>query len=177
MVIKHVAISEWIRQYLPADRDLEKPELAELATRVGHEPSLWRRYVRHDPGKRYYTQLYRDQHLDVWLLCWLDDQKTGYHDHDLSSGGVYVCEGALVEDRFSVTAEGLCHSSRERRAGESFVFDAAYIHGMRHAGGPPVTSIHCYSPPLWRMGYYETDDQGSLTRISMTYLDEIAESA
>jgi hypothetical protein len=48
---------------------------------------------------------------------------------------------------------------------------------MRHAGGPPVTSIHCYSPPLWRMGYYEPDAQGALSRVSMTYLDEIAESA
>ncbi len=75
------------------------------------------------------------------------------------------------------TREGLRHSSRRRAAGESFVFDGAYIHGMRHAGGPPVTSIHCYSPPLWRMGYYEEDAQGALTRISMTYLDEIAESA
>jgi hypothetical protein len=72
---------------------------------------------------------------------------------------------------------GLEHASHERRAGEHFYFDAAYIHGMRHAGGPPASSIHCYSPPLWRMGYYEPDAQGSLSRISMTYLDEIAESA
>jgi hypothetical protein len=133
--------------------------------------------VKHDAGKRYYIQLYRDSHVDVWLLCWLDDQKTGYHDHDLSSGGVYVCEGALVEDRFQLGPDGIQHVSRDRPAGSHFVFDAAYIHGMRHAGGPPATSIHCYSPPLWRMGYYESDAEGSLTRISMTYLDEIAESA
>jgi Cysteine dioxygenase type I len=170
-------IDEWIQQHLPGDRDLSQPELADLATVVGLEPSLWEDKVKHDAGKRHYTQLYRDSHLDVWLICWLDDQKTGYHDHDLSSGGVYVCSGTLVEDRFSVTSDGLCHSSRERREGEHFVFDGAYIHGMRHAGGPPVTSIHCYSPPLWRMGYYEPDAQGSLSRVSMTYLDEIAGSA
>jgi hypothetical protein len=168
---------EWIAQHLPDDRDLEQTELAELATTIGGEPDLWSDLVRHDQGKRYYTQLYRDSHLDVWLICWMDDQKTGYHDHDLSSGGVYVCEGTLVEDRFQFGIDGLQHASRERHAGEAFVFDGAYIHGMRHAGGPPASSIHCYSPPLWRMGYYEADEQGSLTRISMTYLDEIAESA
>jgi hypothetical protein len=167
----------WILQFLPQDRDLDQQELAALATRVGAEPRFWRDKVRHDPGQRYYAQLYRDSHVDVWLICWLDDQKTGYHDHDLSSGGVYVCEGTLTEDRFMFGKDGLLHSSRERVAGQSFVFDGAYIHGMRHAGGPPVTSIHCYSPPLWRMGYYEEDAQGALTRISMTYLDEIAESA
>ena len=170
-------IHSWIAPRLPDDRDLDREELRALAIAIGRTPALWRPLVRHDPGQRYYTQLYRDLHLDVWLICWLDDQKTGYHDHDLSSGGVYVCEGTLTEDRFLFTRDGLQHSSRERAAGESFVFDGAYIHGMRHAGGPPVTSIHCYSPPLWRMGYYEEDAQGALTRISMTYLDEIAESA
>jgi hypothetical protein len=170
-------IAEWIRQHTPGDRDLVEDELAELATAIGKEPTFWQHKVKHDAGKRYYTQLYRDSHVDVWLICWLDDQKTGYHDHDLSSGGVYVCSGTLVEDRFTVTADGLCHASRERRAGEQFVFDGAYIHGMRHAGGPPATSVHCYSPPLWRMGYYEPDAHGSLARMSMTYLDEIAESA
>jgi Cysteine dioxygenase type I len=172
-----LATNAWIAERVPPDRDLDRTELAELATLIGKQPSLWRHLVRHDPGKRIYTQLYRDAHLDVWLICWMDDQKTGYHDHDLSCGGVYVCEGTLVEDRFAFGAAGLMHASKERYAGESFFFDAAYIHGMRHAGGPPASSIHCYSPPLWRMGYYEADAQGSLSRISMTYLDEIAESA
>jgi hypothetical protein len=158
------------------DRTLERAELADLARAIGQRPESWRHLVRHDPGQRVYVQLYRDTRLDVWLICWLDDQKTGYHDHDLSSGGVYVCEGVLVEDRFRFGETGLLHASRERPAGAAFDFDAAYIHGMRHAGGPPATSIHCYSPPLWRMGYYEPDENGSLCRASMTYLEEVSES-
>jgi len=109
------------------------------------------------------------------MICWLDDQKTGYHDHDLSSGAVYVYEGTLVEDRFDFGGDGLAHASRERPAGEVFEFDAAYIHGVRHAGGPPATSLHCYSPPLWRMGYYDADQYGSLCRTSMSYLEEVGE--
>ena len=109
------------------------------------------------------------------MICWLDDQKTGYHDHDLSSGAVYVCEGTLVEDRFHFGARGLNHASRKRHPGRAFEFDAAYIHGVRHAGGAPATSIHCYSPPLWRMGYYNADEQGSLIRNSLSYLEEVAE--
>jgi hypothetical protein len=168
-------ISAFIAERHGADRDLERAALVELATAIGKTPGLWRSKVRHDLGERIYVQLHRDTHLDVWMICWLDDQKTGYHDHDISSGAVYVCEGALVEDRFHYKADGLAHASRERRAGEVFEFDAAYIHGVRHAGGPPATSIHCYSPPLWRMGYYEADEQGSLCRTSMTYLEEVAE--
>jgi Cysteine dioxygenase type I len=168
-------IHAFVVRRLPPDRDLSKPELVALATELGRTPELWSGLVRHDPGERIYTQLYRDTHLDIWMICWLDDQKTGYHDHDLSSGAVYVCNGALVEDRFRLGTDGLVEASRERQAGEAFDFDAAYIHGVRHAGGPPATSIHCYSPPLWRMGFYEPDEQGDLGRTSLTYLDEVGE--
>jgi hypothetical protein len=166
-------LHSFIRDQLPPDTDLSRTGLVELATTIGTSPELWHSNVRHDVGQRIYIQLYRDTHLDVWMICWLDDQKTGYHDHDLSSGAVYVCDGELVEDRFLFGADGFVHASRTRQAGEVFEFNAAYIHGMRHAGGPPATSIHCYSPPLWRMGYYEADEHGSLCRTSMSYLEEV----
>jgi len=168
-------IATFIAERIPGGRDLEQPELVELATAIGTTPSLWHDQVRHDAGQRIYIELYRDTNVDVWMICWLDDQKTGYHDHDVSSGAVYVCEGELVEDRFHFGPGGLAHASRKRPAGEAFQFDAAYIHGVRHAGGPPATSIHCYSPPLWRMGYYDADQQGSLIRTSLSYLEEVAE--
>ena len=166
-------LTTFLAQRTPAGRDLERSELVELATAIGTTPELWSDRVRHDAGERIYVQLYRDTHLDVWMICWLDDQKTGYHDHDLSSGAVYVCEGSLVEDRFHLRMDGLVHASRERPAGKVFEFDAAYIHGVRHAGGPPATSIHCYSPPLWRMGHYDAAADGSLCRTSLTYLEEV----
>jgi hypothetical protein len=169
-------VTTFIANRLPKDRDLQPAELVDLATAIGTTPDLWRARVRHDPGERIYMQLYRDTHVDVWMICWLDDQKTGYHDHDLSSGAVYVCDGTLVEDRFHFGEAGLAHASRERHAGEVFEFGAAYIHGVRHAGGPPATSIHCYSPPLWRMGHYDADPDGSLCRTSLTYLEEVGES-
>jgi predicted metal-dependent enzyme (double-stranded beta helix superfamily) len=168
-------LATFIAEHAPSDRDLERDELVALATAIGTTPDFWRDHVRHDAGERIYIQLHRDTHLDVWMICWLDDQKTGYHDHDVSSGAVYVVEGTLVEDRFQFGARGLKHASRKRPAGAAFEFDSAYIHGVRHAGGPPATSIHCYSPPLWRMGYYDADQHGSLIRTSASYLEEIGE--
>jgi len=83
--------------------------------------------------------------------------------------------GRARRDRFQFGPDGLAHASRLRSAGETFEFDAAYIHGVRHAGGPPATSIHCYSPPLWRMGYYDADEGGALIRSSLSYLEEVTE--
>ena len=167
-------VAAWICERLPVDRDLARSELAELAVALGRAPSLWRHLVRHDPNERYFTQLYRDVHVDVWLICWLNAQDTGFHDHDLSSGAVYVCEGTLVEDRFHLADAAIRETSRERPAGSIFHFDASYIHRVRHpGGGEPATSIHVYSPALWRMGYYEIDEAGDLRRTSITYADEV----
>jgi Cysteine dioxygenase type I len=170
-------VRDFIRGCIPGDRDLKPQELLDLATTIGRERLLWQHLVRHDPNERYFAELYRDLHLDVWLICWLDAQETGFHDHDLSSGAVYVCDGLIAEDRFVVDEGDLRQATRERLAGEAFHFDAAYIHRMRHPGGEPATSVHCYSPSLWRMGYYEPDRAGALCRTSITYMDELAEGA
>ena len=169
-------LRDWIYERATAGENLSRPELAELATALGRERQFWVDHVRHDPHTRYFHQLYRDLNVDVWLICWLDAQDTGYHDHDLSSGAVYVVEGALCEDYFFRDAEGwITVRTRERPAGTVFDFDGSSIHGMRHATGPPATSIHVYSPALWRMGYYEPGE-GGLRRTSITYADEMAAS-
>jgi hypothetical protein len=167
-------ISSWLVERLPAGEDLDRAHLAEVATGLGREPRFWSDLVRHDPDERYFVQLYRDPHVDIWLICWLNAQDTGYHDHDISSGAVYVCDGVLAEDRFHFDGELLREASREHTAGSTFDFDAAYIHRMRHpGGGGPATSVHVYSPALWRMGYYERDPNGDLCRTSITYADEV----
>ena len=172
-----IELAQWVHQRVPEDSDLDRPALARLATELGEEPRFWEEFVRHDPNTRHFVQLYRDPHLDLWLICWLDAQDTGYHDHDQSSGAVYVAEG--------VAPRGPLRAGRGRldpredpgaHAGSVFDFDSSYIHGVRHAGGPPATSLHAYSPALWRMGHYEMGATGALGRISITYADELAAS-
>jgi hypothetical protein len=172
-------LARWIHKRVPGDADLDRPALSRLVVELAEEPRFWRRFVRHDPNTRYFHQLYRDPRLDVWLICWLEAQDTGYHDHDLSSGAVYVCEGVLCEDHFERDGDGwIREMTREHPAGSVFDFDSSYIHGVRHAGGPPATSLHAYSPALWRMGHYELGQQtGALGRVSITYADELSTSA
>jgi predicted metal-dependent enzyme (double-stranded beta helix superfamily) len=166
-------VTSWLLERLTPGEDLSRPQLVELVAALGEEQGLWEHLVQHDPDERYFTQLYRDAHVDVWLICWLNQQDTGYHDHDISSGAVKVCDGVLAEDRFHFDGGALRETTRDREAGAVFDFDAAYIHRMRHPGGEPATSVHVYSPALWRMGYYERDPNGDLCRTSITYADEV----
>ena len=167
-------IASWISNRVPPETRLARPELAALVAELATEPRFWAEYVRHDPDTRYFHQLYRDPNLDVWLICWLNAQDTGYHDHDVSSGAVTVVAGELAEDYLYVDDSGwIGERTRIRRAGDVWDFDPASIHGLRHAGGPPATSLHVYSPALWRMGHYEPGPLG-LLRHSITYADEQA---
>ena len=168
-------LARWVHERVPEDTDLDKPALTRLAVDLGGAPELWNALVRHDPDTRHFIQLYRDPHLDLYLICWLNAQDTGYHDHDLSSGAVFVYEGTLHEDHLGRDPDGwIRERTREHRAGSVFDFDASYIHGVRHSGGPPATSLHAYSPALWRMGHYEPDEMGAVRRVPITYADELA---
>jgi hypothetical protein len=164
-----VDVQAWLAARRHADRALDERELSEIAAGLAARPSLWAGCVRHDPGSRHYLRLHRDQHLDAWLICWCAEQETGLHDHDLSSGAVHVVDGELVEERLLFGA-GLISS--RYGPGQSFSFGPTRIHDVRHAGGPPATSLHLYSPPLWRMGMYEPDESGALCRRPASYLDE-----
>ena len=88
---------------------------------IGERRELWRAHVHHSPNERNFAQLYRDPSIDVWLICWDNAQDTGYHDHDQSSGAVYVCDGLLCEDSLQRGPDGwIRERTIEHRAGEGF---------------------------------------------------------
>ena len=119
---------------------------------------------------RVYEELLRDQHVAVWLICWMEDQDTGFHDHDLSDGAVAVAGGSVREDRLLL---GGAPPSRTFRRGEAFDFAAPDIHRVLHSGNGPAITINAYSPPLWRMGAYEVKSTGELQRHSISYAEEL----
>jgi hypothetical protein len=164
----------WLES-LPHGRDLDRAELRRLVRAVASDAATWRSLVRHDHKQRQYIQLHRDPHVDIWLLAWSNQQDTGLHDHDVSSGAVHVCIGDLVEDRLYAGPVGLERRSVNRPQGRTFDFDASHVHCLRHPdGGSPAVSIHVYSPALWRMGHYEIGDDGLLRRLSVSYAEETA---
>jgi Cysteine dioxygenase type I len=145
-------------------------ELVEVVQRLAAEPSRWAHLVEHDPRRRVYEELLRDDELAVWLICWMREHDTGFHDHDLSSGAVAVVSGEVAEDR--LVLGGAPVTLRFAR-GEAFHFEASDIHRVRHAGNAPAVTIHAYSPPLWRMGSYEILPGGELRRHALSYAEEL----
>jgi predicted metal-dependent enzyme (double-stranded beta helix superfamily) len=154
----------------PHGRDLDGPELETFVAELADRPELWIEHVRHDPTQRSYTELLSDEHLTAWLICWMDDHDTGFHDHDLSSGAVAVVSGAVREERLAL---GGAPRNRGFKAGQSFHFTASDIHRVRHSGADPAVTLHVYSPPLLRMGAYAVGEGGVLVRHAMSYEQEL----
>jgi hypothetical protein len=154
------------------DRDLDPGELRQLVASLAERPELWEPHVAFSDDHRHYASLYRDAHVDVWVLCWTPANDTGWHDHDLSSGAVAVTRGRLVEHNLAI---GTPELRTEVEAGTTYCFGPDHIHRMTglDTKGSGSVSIHAYSPPLWRMGQYVISATGALRRTSVSYADEL----
>jgi len=154
----------------PRGRDLSATELQQFVDELADRPELWIDLVKHDSTQRVYEELLSDEHLTAWLICWMDDHDTGFHDHDLSAGAVAVVSGAVHEERMAIDGPP---ARRTMAAGKSFHFSHSDIHRVQHAGVDPAVTIHVYSPPLLRMGAYTVGDDGVLARHPMSWEEEL----
>jgi predicted metal-dependent enzyme (double-stranded beta helix superfamily) len=155
---------------------LSRAQLRALAAGVASDDRLWRHLVRHEPERRTYEELLIEEPLlllgrvALWLICWMDDHDTGFHDHGTSSGAVAVASGRLRDERLTIAGPPRI---RTYRTAETFDFGPSDIHRMSHAGGGPAVSIHAYSPPLGRMGSYVIEPDGVLRRTQIPYTEEL----
>jgi predicted metal-dependent enzyme (double-stranded beta helix superfamily) len=144
------------------DRDgvYDAPELEQLVRRIAEHEDLWRPLVVIDRERRRYELLYDDDRIDIWVLSWMPGQRTGFHDHDLSSVGLICVQGAIDEGLLVLggKAEPVHMTPGVSRHGAG-----GYIHSASHVAGEPAITIHAYSPPLLVVGQYR-DVGGRLTR-------------
>ena len=143
-------------------RDLTQREIRGAVARLALRPDAWSTLVRHDPAERFYREIFRDEHLSAWLICWMPGQETGFHDHAGSAGAVTVVSGTVLEQRVGPLGDIL---GKLYSRSEVFDFPSGVVHRVSHHGIGPATTLHAYSPPLDAMGSYVGRDDG-LERIA-----------
>jgi quercetin dioxygenase-like cupin family protein len=149
------------RELIPAQPELSAAELELMATAIRDRPELWQPLLVVDPTRRRYRLLFEDERTDIWVLCWMPGQSTGFHDHDVSDVGIAIACGTVVERQLRLPTGA---TARELRHGDTRQGPAGYIHSVAHGEGEPAVSIHCYSPPLMKVGQYRVDPSGILRR-------------
>lgn len=154
---REVEIERFLAPIVGPNRVLGRRELGQVSAGIAGEGALWEDLVVHDPRDRWYLLLYRCAQYNVWLLSWLAGQNTDWHDHGGSSGSFAVAAGQLSERfRRGATRTG----ARVLQVGGHADFGPAHLHCVTHDGELPAVSVHCYSPPLVAMTYYERTELG-----------------
>ncbi|HTW12089.1 MAG TPA: hypothetical protein VME01_05050, partial [Solirubrobacteraceae bacterium] len=76
---------------------LDQAELEAFVERLVAEPERWRHHVHHAEDLRVYEQIWDDEDVNAWVICWSADQDTGFHDHDESGAAIAVIAGEVRE--------------------------------------------------------------------------------
>jgi hypothetical protein len=149
------------RDLIPAASSLSSADLEQMSIAIRDRPGLWEPLLVIDAHRRRYRLLFEDERTDIWVLCWMPGQSTGFHDHDISDVGIAIAQGMVVERQLRLPTGA---TALELRHGDTRQGPAGYIHSVAHGEGMPAVSIHCYSPPLMNVGQYRVDDDGVLRR-------------
>jgi cysteine dioxygenase len=108
-------------------------------------------YTRH--------RVFRNEFIELLVLCWQPGQRTPIHDHNGSYGAVRVCEGVLWETMFELdeTSTLFYKSAREWRPGQTTGADVPDIHqlGNPEVSGQNLVTLHLYAPPLNVLNTYK----------------------
>jgi mannose-6-phosphate isomerase-like protein (cupin superfamily) len=145
-------------------------ELERFVASLAASPERWQHLVRHSSDVRVYEQIWDDEDVNAWVICWSEDQDTGFHDHDDSGAGIAVISGRVREERLTI---GSTPCPRELGPGTVFTVPPVAIHRVLHAGAEPAVTIHAYSPPLTRTGAYRVGPAGELERESLPFEEEL----
>ena len=143
---------------------LTPAELERFVSSLAEATERWEHLVSHASVGRVYHQIWDDEDVNAWVICWSEDQDTGFHDHDESAAGIAVISGRVREERLTL---GSPPRSHELGPGAVFNVPPVAIHRVLHAGDQPAVTIHAYSPPLQRTGAYRTGPDGALERRSL----------
>jgi mannose-6-phosphate isomerase-like protein (cupin superfamily) len=149
---------------------LSPPELEQFVADLAAAQERWTRAVRHASDVRVYERIWDDEDVNAWVICWSEDQDTGFHDHDESSAAIAVISGHVREDRLRL---GRAPRSRVLGPGSIFTVPSVAIHRVLHAGTAPAVTLHAYSPPLVRTGAYRIGPDGELERELLSSEDEL----
>jgi quercetin dioxygenase-like cupin family protein len=149
---------------------LTTERLEQFVANLAASPDHWQHLVRYSGDVRVYELIWDDEDVNAWVICWSDDQDTGFHDHDQSAAAVAVISGQVREERLRL---GSSPRVRTVRGGSTFTVPPVAIHRVLHAGDAPAVTIHAYSPPLTRTGAYRRGPNGELERESMSIVDEL----
>jgi predicted metal-dependent enzyme (double-stranded beta helix superfamily) len=154
---------------LQQSRVLSQEELASKVRELAGRPAEWVSRVRLDSEGRWYEQIHVDGCYEIWLISWLPEHSTGFHDHGEANGAFSVVWGTL--DESVVPGRGTEVTVRPVTQGVVRAFGPHYVHDVSNTTDSVAVSIHAYSPPLTAMTRYRLTGSGLVPATTETQAD------
>ncbi len=136
--------------------------IAELVAKVRLEPAEMEPCRKFNPECYSRNLMHQGPACQVFLICWLNGQRSPIHDHPGSSCAVRVIEGEVTETVFQKAPNGMIYPTISRKYEEGNICgsentDTHQISNLM-ADGKDLVRMHIYTPPLLVMNCYSLTD-------------------
>jgi len=141
---------------------LSSNEISALLSQVAAYPEELYQFERFDETVYSRNRIFKNDFVDLLVLCWKSGQRTPIHNQAGSSCGVYVIRGEAIEIGFRPSGVGLLipEGSKQLREEESTISVDSDAHLVGNFASPAqdLVTLHCYSPPLTSMQIFDEHD-------------------
>jgi cysteine dioxygenase len=143
MLLQSNPVPKGLRRW---ERDLTLPELTKIAAQYVSPELLPVEYAEDKYVRR---SIYRDDHLEIVVICFGPGQTTSIHDHQGSNCVVNVVEGLILETMFECEDDNyLPNGSRVLSPGSVSGLDGQQIHQIANLCRSGSVLLNFYSPPF-----------------------------
>ena len=123
-------------------------------------------------NKKMYTRnrIYKDEHFEILLLCWLPNQMAPIHGHEGEKCWFKVLDGSLQILNYSLQSTNPLSLIFNEKIDASigYVDGPADIHSIKNCSQDPVSTLHIYTKPYDTCAVYDLKKK-RIDRLKMFY--------
>lgn len=110
--------------------------------------------------------LYRDQNLELILICWEPKQETSIHNHGGEECWLGICDGVIEEQHFIQEGKSLklIQSENLVEGKVSYMNDKLGIHKLKNSTKKRAMSLHLYAKPIDQCEFYCEDSKQFISK-------------
>lgn len=134
-------------------------QLKELQnTILSYNGSDWRNYVTIDKTKAYSRVCTcTNEHIEIIIITWNNNNYSKIHDHPENGCILRIMSGSLMEDVYAMENDNLklIDTIQLKLNQVSYKIGNKYLHRICNMNGSESVSLHVYSPPNYKIKYYD----------------------
>lgn len=115
----------------------------------------YKKYVKYNNEVYNKELVYRNDVFEMFVITWLNGQKSKIHNHSNNGCLFKVLEGNIIEHRYDINNLELISSVKYRKDQVSYIDDNLYYHKIDNIFNKPSVSLHIYSPPSFKCDYFD----------------------